>query len=417
MKRAKWRDTAQNIIITLLSLSAVILFSQTQFFHLGTTTGRSYFQISSPGINAAVPAISSDTLSAPVRLVITDEYRHSGSVTLTTTDETFQPWKTLMSEVLGSAHTPVTSNRETFANALQQPSVFYDFLHSLPLRYLAGQCDAGTSFDLSVRYLLISQQLDGIHLFLWDGGDQFLRSATALQIGSLPLISEQYAFDRVYFPSELETAQQLSLGTIFPETLPDLKTLSAASPVRDADSLLAAFQFNPHTNSRYTEAGGSEVVIDGDRTLRLQPDGSVIYQGGSQGLLRIATASSAPDVQEIAAGVYAFLGQLAFTGDAQLYVESIQPIGNGFQLTFGYQLCGVPIRQSGSRQVAIVNVVGNAITSLSFTPRQYVVTEAASCLLPLTQAIAVATAQTNSSLYIGYADYGGDTVSAAWLAG
>lgn len=417
MKRAKLLDTVQNLIITLLALSAVILFSQTQFFHLGATTGRNYFQISTPGTNTTVSTVSSGNLSAPVRLVITDDFHHSGSVALTTADETFQPWKSLLSEVLGSAHTPVVSNRETFSDALQQPSVFYDFHHNLPLSYLSDQCDATASFDLSARYLLISQQLDGIHLFFWDGAEQYLRSTTALQSGSLPFISEQYPFDRVFFSSELENTQQFSLGTILPETLPVLKSLSATFPTHNADTLLTIFQFNPHTNSRYTEAGGSEVVIDGDRTLRLHPDGSLIYQGGSQGLLRIATTSDSPDAQEIVAGVYAFLGQLAFTGDAQLYVESIQKIGDGFQLTFGYQLCGVPIRLSGSRQVAVVNVVGNTITNLSFTPRQYTVTETVSCLLPLTQAIAVATAQANSSLYIGYADYGGDTVSAAWLAG
>lgn len=416
MNRVKWRDTAQNIIITLLALCAVILFSQTQFFHLGTTTGRSYFNISQAGTNSAVSDISTDYLSAPVRLVITDEYRHSGSVALTTSDEAFQPMKSLMSEVLGSARTPIASNRETFLDALQQPSVFYDFLHELPLSYLANQCDVSISFDLSARYLLISQQLDGIYLFLWDGANQFSRCTTALQTGSLPLISEQYTFDRVYLSSELENAHQLSLGAIFPETLPDLKILSAATPNHDADSLLTTFRFNPHTNSRYTEAGGSQVVIDGDRTLRLQPDGAMIYQGGSQGLLRIATASDTPETQETVAGVYAFLCQLASTGDAHLYVESIQKIGNSLQLSFGYQLHGIPIRLSDNMHVAVVNVVDNTITSLAFTPRQYMLTESTSILLPLTQAIAVAAAQSSNSLYIGYADHGGESVHAAWLA-
>ena len=38
------RDFIQNITITLLALSALFLFSRTQFFQLGSAAGSSYWQ-------------------------------------------------------------------------------------------------------------------------------------------------------------------------------------------------------------------------------------------------------------------------------------------------------------------------------------------------------------------------------------
>lgn len=415
MNRAKWRDTAQNIVITLLALSAVLLFSQTQFFHLSSSTGRSYFDTTPAGTDSAVSNPETGTLAVPVRLVVSDEYRHSGSITLTVQDEAFLPLKGLLREVLGSSHAPAASNREAFAAALQNSSVFCDFLHTLPLSYLAEHCETSTGFDASVRYLLVSQQQDGVHLFLWDGADRFLRCTTALQSGSLSFTSEQYDLESVFFTSELEHAQHLSLGTFFPETLPALHALSASVPVQNADTLLSTFQFNPHTNSRYTESSGTEVIMDGDRSLRVQPNGTVTYQGGSQSLLRVA-ASGSPTILEAASRVSALLRQIAPMGDADLYVDSVVQNGNHLQLTFCYEMQGIPICLSDSSHAAVVSLEGNTVTDLTFSPRQYTQTEDPSPLLPLTQAIAVASAQSNHSLYIGYADRGNESAKATWLA-
>ena len=416
MNRARWRDTAQNIIITLLALSAVLLFSQTQFFHLSSAGGRGYFDAAPFGTGSSVSDQETDALSMPVRLAVSDEYSHSGSISLTTSDESFLPLKSILREALGSSHAPVVSSREAFTAALQRPSIFCDFLHTLPLSYLTEHFDASAAFETSVRYLLIAQQQDDILLFLWDGADQFLRCTTALQSGSLPLTSEPYSFGNIFFSSEIELAQHLSPCDFFPETLPELNTLAAAPASQNADVLLSAFQFNPHTNSRYTESGGTEVIMDGDRSLRIHPNGTVTYHGGNQSPVRISADSASPTVQDVANGVCALLYQISSTGDGRLYVDSVEQNGSSLRLTFGCEFQGIPVCLSGSSHTAVINLNGSTVTDLTFSPRQYTQTESPALLLPLTQAVAVASAKGGHSLYIGYADRGGEIVSPAWLA-
>lgn len=98
------RDFIQNITITLLTLSAVFLFSRTQFFQLGAAAGSGYWQhLTAPIGSGETDTALSDRLLAPVRLAVSGEYGRYGSVSLTTGGEEFTPVKTLLREVIGSA--------------------------------------------------------------------------------------------------------------------------------------------------------------------------------------------------------------------------------------------------------------------------------------------------------------------------
>ncbi len=109
------RDFIQNIAITLLAVSALFLFSRTQFFQLGAASVSNYWQrITAPASSATDDVILSDTLSAPVRAAITGEYGRYASVTLTTGEDRFIPIKTLLREVLGSARNRTIPHRPPF---------------------------------------------------------------------------------------------------------------------------------------------------------------------------------------------------------------------------------------------------------------------------------------------------------------
>ena len=59
---------------------------------------------------------------------------------------------------------------------------------------------------------------------------------------------------------------------------------------------------------------------------------------------------------------------------------------------------------------------GTTVAELELNLRRYTVTEAASPLLPLTQALAIARRYAGAELSLGYLDGGGDALSAGWLA-
>jgi len=175
--------------------------------------------------------------------------------------------------------------------------------------------------------------------------------------------------------------------------------------------------FNPYTNSRYTESNGTEVIVDGDHSLRILPGGRIRYQGGSESMVSIESESAVPTLQEAVSGISTLLNQLlsGISGDASLYLLDIQQFGNATTLKFGYQYNGIPIRFSDGASAAQVRLSGNAVTSLSLYFRQYTAGSDSSLLLPLPQAIAIAAKQPGKELFLGYTDNGGNSASAGWL--
>ena len=167
-QRRKRRNLVQNILITLLSLSAVALFAQTQLYSLDLTGGER--EAAGPSQSASPAA----ELTAPVRAAVTGDYGRHAAVALTTADAGFDdPLGRRLLEALGSARDYTPCAGAEFLRALRGPSLYYDFLEPLPLSVLAGLLGGGEEVspreDLSARRLLIAPQGDGAVLYLWDG--------------------------------------------------------------------------------------------------------------------------------------------------------------------------------------------------------------------------------------------------------
>ena len=120
-KRRNHRDFLQNIIISLLSLSAVILIAQTQIYSLGDSSD--YFQQFLGGNSEETnPAVQSVSLSSPLRVAVSGTYGRYGDVDLVTSDESFRQLGSLLGEALGSAQQQISCSQESFAAALNRPS-------------------------------------------------------------------------------------------------------------------------------------------------------------------------------------------------------------------------------------------------------------------------------------------------------
>ena len=181
-------------------------------------------------------------------------------------------------------------------------------------------------------------------------------------------------------------------------------------------ALLTALGINPHTTSRYMESNGTEVI---ERVLRIRPDGTVLYESDEESTLKIeAEEENTPTVREAAWGVASLMQNLLgnAAGDAALYLQSIQQNNGVTTLQFGYHLDGVPIRFSDGTCAAEAVLSGASIISLQVHFRQYARSGETSLTLPLRQALAIVAAHSGTELSMGYADGGGETVSAAWLA-
>lgn len=418
-QRRNRRNLVQNIPITLLSLTAAVLFTQTQLYNLNLTTSDT-----APGpVQSAAPAAE---LAAPVRTAVTGDYGRCGGMTFTTADPAFaDPLGRRLLEALGSAREYVSCGERDFLRALRGPSLYYDFLEPLPLSVLAELLGGGEAAspreDVSARRLLIAPQDSGTVLYLWDGAESCFRASTAVSADSLEQVIGRYELGDASFAMDGKGPERsLDPCSLLPGQPPELSAFTLGDPLAGGtDWLLSALGFNPRSRTRHTESNGTELIMDGDRTLRIRPDNTVHYQSGDEPSLRVKAAGDAPTAREAALGAGSLLSGLLspVSGEAQPWLQSLRRSGDVTVLRFGYQIGGVPVRFQDGGFAAEITLTGAAVTALNLRFRQYEAAEGdASLLLPLPQALAVAAAaDPGQELFIGYVERNGEC-RACWLS-
>jgi hypothetical protein len=413
------KNTIQNLVIVLLSVSAVLLFAQTQLVTQGSNRYLSGLLTpeTSSGAPAEIPAKLTD-FASPVRIAVSGAYGRYGDLALLTTDSAFAAPAELLREALGSAGTPAACTEREFRAALDRTSVYYDFGAELPMPIVAGLVGAETGADKTpARRLLLSSGEQSTQLF-WSAGDTYSVCKTGVSGTSLAELVNSYQLGNAVFAFELSTAETLCPYSLFPAGgTPELPSLTAAHTVDNLDGLLTALNFNPHTNSRYTESSGTEVIVEGDRTLRLLPDGTIRYEsGGETDTLEVAAGDALTDEQAVTDSFGLLSSLLNSDNGASLCLRSLKTSGDDRTLTFDYQIGGVMIRQGGGAPAAEIRLNGTGVASFSLCFRQYTATDAASLLLPLKQTLAIARDYAGAELDICYTDVGAGSLSAGWLA-
>ena len=198
-------DLFQNLLITLLSVSAVLLFARTQMYSLEDSFLDNLFDApaASAGSTMRPDQMGTAPLSVPVRVAISGEgvYGRYGDLTLTTSDETFAPLSTLLTEAMGSAYDLSASSGSEFLAALSRTSVYYDFLSTLPVSVLADLAEVPASDNaISARYLVIAAgQNDTAQLLMWDGERTYLRFETAVSAVDLDAVVNRYELGSAHF--------------------------------------------------------------------------------------------------------------------------------------------------------------------------------------------------------------------------
>lgn len=423
-KRKKRLDLLQNLSIALLSLSAVILFIQTQFINLDNSENDRFLSWLTSSDSTGESAATAETtpLSAPVRVAVSDAYARYGSISATTADEDFSPLGTLLGEVLGSAETYTPCSESVWLQALESTSIYYDFLAPLPLSLVSAYVGAEVDSSLQARTLILSEQGTGdVTLYLWNGSASYYTAPTAASHNDLTETVRRYELGNADFAFDLAEDPAYAAvedWTLLLRTLPEFPILNASVPSQAADRLLLALNFNPSTKSRYTESNGTEVIVENDRSLHIQPNGSVLYLGSETDPLTVLEGTSFSSPTEIALAGNSFINELltSLSSNVSLYLLELQQVNDETILRFGYHMNGVPIRFADGSYAAELTLSGTSVISLEMHARQYESGSTASSLLPLTQALAIAGQQRGAELSIAYIDKAGSTVQAGWLA-
>lgn len=406
-------DRLQNVALVVLTLSAVFLLLS--FFHLrGGWTAR--FQT----LLAVRPAAGGqeeasgvgELLAAPHIMVTSDsEYGRCGRLYTPAGDALLEKMLPLFGEALGSADQVGAAADQTLRAGLGKSSLYLDLTVELPLEVVAAWLGERTVFDRAVRAMaLTTEGRDTAVLYLCGGEGEIFRYFTALPASAVEALTESVSPNGSLFAYETNYAP-LAPYTVLVREAEGLPQVRSELPATYSSyRLLTALDFNAHTNSRYAEPGGTEVVMDGRRTLRIGPEGTVTYDsgeedaGGRGGALEALRAAG-----RLAA---------ALTGgvDASpLYLRRLEAREDGYLVGFQYQVEGVPVRFPDEADALTVLVRGAGIAEFTCRCRTYVPEEEASVLLPPIMAAAIASLYPEGELSLGYVDSGSGRLHADWL--
>ena len=150
--------------------------------------------------------------------------------------------------------------------------------------------------------------------------------------------------------SPASSLSALALHAHFQRTAVALHALGEQCPSPISD-ISAPCGVQPHTESGYTDSPGSTIIKEVYGTLRLEPDGSVFYQGADEAGRRARSTMSppprpkAPRCSEAVAGAQRPPSRCFATGgDAELYLSEIDS-NKRFTVSFDYAVGGgIPLR-------------------------------------------------------------------------
>ena len=424
-KKRRYMRVTQNLTILFLSVSAVFLVLQVVSFAVGQD-GDIESLLPGTSFSEDGPVHSSDLtgLPSPISLMATWDYGRSGHLMTAPDDADAQAAISLLQEALGSASAPKTVGEEAFRQALNRPGLYFDYTNALPVSVLAAQY--GISFDPQVyaRYFLIALEEDQtVCLYFWSGEGNIYRYTTAVTATALTDTVTVFQANSALFAFEAgETMAHLDPYTILTDVR-EINTLSSTIPVAlDMDSLLERLDFNPHTNSRYPQSDGTEVVVEAPRTLRVQTDGTVIYTGDTEevsDLYMVASSGDTPTEEEGVLAVRQLLEELLSDedlGDAVLYCSGVETDKGGMVVRFDYMVNGIPVYFADGVSAMEAEITDSTITAFQLKCRQYALKETTYTLLPLPLATAVVSVYEGGCLTVGYVDRGSEEVLPCWMA-
>lgn len=441
--KRRWIELGKDLLIGLLSLSAAALLLVSplaQGSGLGRLLDQGTVQSAlAPGTAQSIPAAA-----VPIRMTVrTQAGLYGAQYDDEAVSALFDMAGPLLGEALRYAGEPEPLG-EAMANAgetrrsvsvdpslsadegqwralLGSPHIYFCYALPVPLSVLGSWLtpeESSSGLEGSARHILLTAFSSGTVVLCWqDESGGFYLSETGLDASlHLDHIVESVTPNNAFFAFE---GGALS-GGVYPYTLFTGQDLYAPAylstdPVPISDSaqisrLLDALSFSDLNRA---EGSDSAIYVDGDDTVRLYPNGMVrchTVQG------RYAAAPGLEGAVESAWSL-ASAALEPFTGEARLYLHSVQERGGAYTVSFGYLLNGSPVIMSDRDWCAQFTVQDGAVSEFTLYLRAYSLAGQDALLLPEEKAVAALAALTDDprELIVQYQDAGDGTVEPGWV--
>lgn len=408
------------LLIAVLLFTALVLADATGYYdrvfeHFsGTGTEKTEDTDVLPGLSSAelAKAVRPRTVLVRTAEGATSVSAYAGSET----EEAFHRFSAILGEALGSAGEPETIDEKTFREGLNAGCAWIDFFCEMPLEVLAqwlgGEMHSAAAQMRAQRlYLGLSDLTAQLVYQSADGG--FYRCTTAAMSDALETRINEFSGGEAHFAFEDAALRQMQPYAVMLETLPQCAGVTGTSGRTEvsAEQLLQAAEMNRYLASTYTEADGTLVYIDNERSLRINPDGTVSFRTtGTESEARIADGLAAAVSYAYSVALQS-IGSCAQQADI-LLTDISGDAQRGYTICFDYCIDGIPLRLASGNAARIV-LRGGQLEEFRLSLRSYVRTEEPQLILPMRQAAAIAEAEGTAPALV-YID-SGERVTCMWM--
>jgi hypothetical protein len=292
----------------------------------------------------------------------------------------YEKFSAALAEALGSAGTSTPVGMDVVIQDLKTNSVFIDFGWEHELSHIAswlGTRMTSSGANMEVRRICLSDYGDHVSLY-YQANEQWYTCTTGLAGGTIQTRVQEFDANGAQFVWELgEDLSNIDPFFIVLEELPDIESISASNPVRNgnvAEEILELFEINHFVANTYPETDGTVVYVEGSKTLRISPEGTIVFRTASpEGLsLKSGTQGGVPEqISEIYSRLNSLIAPLI--GDADFLYTGFQQgeTEDTYVFNFDYHLNGLPIVLSGQRHAVQVQISDSSITYMSISLREY----------------------------------------------
>lgn len=400
--KAKLIDTGKNGLIVLLFLSAAFLLLRIVLNEQpALLDGVSRFFDGGTENRAVLPDDAGATLAAnPVYLVATAEDGSHYAVKYGSEEKKrmISQFSAYLGDALGASGALNEISEAQWRAALRGSGVFFDYLYPQPISAVASWLGAKAGEQAAAhtarRLLLGIENDDDLVLYFISADDgRFYSCKTALSFSSLALRIADFSSGDAAFAFELrEDYTTIDPYFIFTHGSGALRAVMPENPIRedyDTAALLNDFGMNSRAVSEFSTG-----FVDGNRSLRLEPSGKLLFSTKDDSGLHIGENSALLTISEsISACLSIVQNSIGLTsGEAAIGLTAVSDAASPADctLSFGYFVDGVPIILPGGEDAARFEIRNGTIVRAELYFRRYTLPGGTLQALPERQAAAIA---------------------------
>lgn len=378
-------DRIQDTVIALLCVITLFLLCKTLSSSLLADNIEKVFTHD----GSATTAFSSGSFdgkigSEPQYIVVNSKVgSHYSSKYSDAKEELISKFSAMLGEALGSAKNPKAISEEEWNSSLKTEGVLFDYVFPQSLGFvsltLGTSCSAEIADVIARRMLL---RIDGSSLYLCyidESSGNYYRCETApsavslsAKIAECPIGDAQFAFE---YDDQFKNIDPYFIFTNENIVIQDITAKNPIASTSIAGSFLSYFGVNENTSSQLTESNGSKVYVENSKTLRIEPDGKIVFSAGEKNGIPIKYTGNAPSLTDIILASGKIVGNVFsyFGIDATLGVTDITggTDPSSCTVSFGQFINGVPVSVSNSPSIAVFRIENGYIVRIDLLIRSY----------------------------------------------